>query len=55
MSKFKANQINLGLRCPCCKSTDMRHAGMGVGKHYKVKKRYRCKKCNSLTVNPIKI
>jgi transposase-like protein len=54
MANYKAERINLNLKCPCCKSTDMTTAGNGVGKDYKVKKRYFCKKCGSYTVNPIK-
>ena len=55
MSNFKADKIKLGYKCPCCKSVDMVHAGHGIGKHYKIKKRYQCKRCKSFTVNPIKI
>ena len=48
-------KINTNLKCPACKHVGMIQSGHGIGKGYKVHKRFTCEKCGFNTINPIKI
>lgn len=54
-SKNRKRGLVPNVKCPNCGARQLHYDGYGIGRKYKVKRRFLCLNCNKRTVSPIRI